>query len=291
MSITSDRLRREFAESDAIRDAGLTTPEDIRRYDDICYGAHPLQKLDVYRPKGEVGRLPVIVSVHGGGWVYGDKELYQYYTMSLAQRGFAVVNFSYRLAPEDKFPAQIEDIKAVFDWVHAHAEQYGMDVGKLFAVGDSAGANLLGLYCAACTNPEYAGQFSFPTAFGPAPKAVSLACGAYAIDGDRAQDLKLMEDLLPGGPTPENLALMDVKRWITAAFPETFLFTCTGDFLQEQADALQVTLRQQKVPHVMRFYGDADHELGHVFHCNMRLEAAKRCNDEQCAFFREIASR
>ena len=67
MSITSDKLRREFAESDAIRDAGLTTPKDIRRYDDICYGAHPLQKLDVYRPKGEAGRLPVIVSVHGGG--------------------------------------------------------------------------------------------------------------------------------------------------------------------------------------------------------------------------------
>ena len=291
MSITSDKLRREFAESDAIRDAGLTTPEDIRRYDDICYGAHPLQKLDVYRPKGEAGRLPVIVNVHGGGWVYGDKELYQYYAMSLAQRGFAVVNFSYRLAPEDKFPAQIEDIKAVFDWVHAHAEEYGMDVDELFAVGDSAGANLLGLYCAACTNPEYAGHFSFPTAFGPAPRAVSLACGAYAIDGKRAQDIELMKDLLPGGPTPENLALMNVKRWITAAFPETFLFTCTGDFLQEQADALQVTLRQQKVPHVMRFYGDTDHELGHVFHCNMRLEAAKRCNDEQCAFFREIASR
>lgn len=291
MSITSDKLRREFAESDAKRDAGLTTPEDIRRYDDICYGAHPLQKLDVYRPKGEAGRLPVIVNVHGGGWVYGDKELYQYYAMSLAQRGFAVVNFSYRLAPEDKFPAQIEDVKAVFDWVHTHADQYGMDAGKLFAVGDSAGANLLGLYCAACTNPEYSGRFSFPTAFGPAPRAVSLACGAYAIDGKRAQDIELMKDLLPGGPTPENLALMNVKRWITAAFPETFLFTCTGDFLQEQADALQVTLRQQKVPHIMRFYGDADHELGHVFHCNMRLEAAKRCNDEQCAFFREIASR
>ena len=291
MSITSDKLRREFAESDAIRDAGLTTPEDIRRYDDICYGAHPLQKLDVYRPKGEAGRLPVIVNVHGGGWVYGDKELYQYYAMSLAQRGFAVVNFSYRLAPEDKFPAQIEDIKAVFDWVHAHGEQYGMDVDRLFAVGDSAGANLLGLYCAACTNPEYAGRFSFPTAFGPAPRAVSLACGVYAIDGNRAQDMKLMEDLLPGGPTPENLALVNVKRWITADFPETFLFTSTGDFLQEQADALQVTLRQRKVSHIMRFYGDADHELGHVFHCNMRLEAAKRCNDEQCAFFQGIANR
>ena len=284
MSVISEKLRREFSAQDAIRDAGLTTPDDIRRYDDISYGPHPLQRLDVYRPGNGDARLPTIVSIHGGGWVYGDKELYQYYTMSLAQRGFAVVNFSYRLAPESKFPAQMEDIASVFDWVHAHAEQYGMDVDNLFAVGDSAGAHLLGLYCDACTNPDYAGNYSL--SFGPAPRAISLACGVYTIDGDREQDLALMEDLLHGGATPENLALMDVRRWVTPSFPETFLFTCTGDFLQEQADAMQVTLRQSRVAHIMRFYGDAEHELGHVFQCNIRSGAAKRCNDEQCAFFR-----
>ena len=285
MSATSDQMRRDFGESDAKRDAGLTTPEDIRRYDDIAYGAHPLQVLDVYRPKGAAGKLPVIVSVHGGGWVYGDKAVYQFYMMSLAQRGFVAVNFSYRLAPEDRFPAQIEDVKAVFDWVRTHADEYGMDVERLFAVGDSAGAHLLGLYCDACTNPEYAAKYAFDTPFGPAPRAISLACGVYSIEFDRDRDTSLVEDLLADGPTPGNLEMLNVKRWITDAFPETFLFTCTGDFLQEQADALQVVLRENKVPHVMRFYGDAGHELGHVFHCNMRLDAARRCNDEQCAFF------
>ena len=55
--------------------------------------------LDVYRPKLNIkGKLPVIMSVHGGGWVYGDKDVYQWYCMNLAQRGFAVVNYSYRLA-------------------------------------------------------------------------------------------------------------------------------------------------------------------------------------------------
>ncbi len=286
MSVTSDRIRREFAASDAIRDAGLTTPDDIRRFDDIAYGAHPLQRLDVYRPVNATGPLPVIVSVHGGGWVYGDKALYQYYTMSLARRGFAVVNFSYRLAPEHRFPAQLEDIAAVFAWVNANAGEYGMDRNGLFAVGDSAGAHLLGLYCAACTNSEYARRFPF--AFGPVPKAISLACGVYAIDPGDDQHMKLMEDLLPGGPTPGNLALVDVKRWLTPSFPETFLFTCTGDFLQEQADAMQVALRQKRIPHIMRFYGDAAHALGHVFHCDMRSEAGRRCNDEQCAFLQGV---
>ena len=103
--------------------------------------------------------------------------------------------------------------------------------------------------------------------------------------------MKLMEDLLPGGPTPENLAWVDVKRWLTSAFPETLLFTCTGDSMQEQADAMQVALRKKQVPHIMRFYGDSEHELGHVFHCNMRSEEGRRCNDEQCAFFRCVASK
>lgn len=295
MSATSDKLRKEFSAQDAIRDAGLTSPEDIQRVDDIAYGDLPEQKLDVYRPKALAGKLPVIVSVHGGGWVYGDKELYQYYTMSMAQRGFAVVNFSYRLAPEHQFPAQMEDVKSVFAWTEANAEEYGFDMENLFAIGDSAGAHMLGLYCDACINPEYAERYPFETPFGPIPKAVSFACGAYTIGGDIKtdwnQDLALMNDLLPGGPTPENLAMVDVRRWITPDFPETFFFTCTGDFLQEQAVALEGTLMKQKVPHIMRFYGDADRDLGHVFHCNMKSEDARRCNDEQCLFFRNVMAK
>ena len=80
MSAVSDFIRKSFKEGDDIRDAGLEAPEDVIRYDDILYGADPKwQVLDVYRPKGREGeKLPVIVSVHGGGWVYGDKERYQY---------------------------------------------------------------------------------------------------------------------------------------------------------------------------------------------------------------------
>lgn len=71
----SDIIRAEFAEGDNKRDVGLKTPENIVRYDDIIYGTESKwQKLDVYRPKDVMGKLPVIVSVHGGGWVYGDKE-------------------------------------------------------------------------------------------------------------------------------------------------------------------------------------------------------------------------
>lgn len=102
--------------SDAERDAGLVYPDNITRVEDISYGPHKMNVLDVYIPQSAETKLPVNVSVHGGGWVYGDKELYSHYCMSLAQRGFVVVNFTYRLSPESKFPCHLEDTVKVFDW-------------------------------------------------------------------------------------------------------------------------------------------------------------------------------
>ena len=102
MSELSDKIRSEFKKADDERDALMNTPEDIERWDNIVYGHddREMQRLDVYRPKQAQGEdLPIIISVHGGARMYGDKERYQYYCMSLAQRGFAVVNFTYRLAP------------------------------------------------------------------------------------------------------------------------------------------------------------------------------------------------
>ena len=124
MSELSDKIRSEFKKSDDERDALMNTPEDVDRWDNIVYGHddREMQKLDVYRPKQAQGEdLPVIISVHGGGWMYGDKERYQYYCMSLAQRGFAVINFTYRLAPENKFPAMLEDLNLVCKWVMKRA--------------------------------------------------------------------------------------------------------------------------------------------------------------------------
>lgn len=275
------------AKSDAARDAGLTTPPDIVRYDDIRYGSDPKnQVLDVYRPKAAEGKaLPVIVSVHGGGWVYGDKELYQFYCMSLAQRGFAVVNFTYRLAPEHKFPAQLEDTCLVFRWVLDNASAYGFHTGKIFAVGDSAGAHTLALFVALCVDPLYRVQFSFAPPKGFVPAGIALNCGIYTLD--KAD--KMLHELLPKKGTKQALARLNVLERVSSAFPPTFLMTCTGDFLEAMSAPMAERLRKARVPFVYRYYGDAKHKLGHVFHCNIKSEYARLCNDEECAFFRRIA--
>lgn len=299
MSETSDRVRKEFKESDDIRDAGLQTPADIHRFDDIVYGQDPKwQVLDVYRPKNANGKLPVIVSVHGGGWVYGDKERYQYYCMNLAQHGFAVVNFTYRLAPDFKFPAPMEDTLLVFRWLNAHAEKYGFDTSHVFAVGDSAGAHILAIFCCICTNPEYAAKYTFPEQDGiPAenlehftPTAIALNCGAYQIKIKDQPDLNtlLMADFLPEKGTPEEIDLINPTRHVTEAFPPAWVMTCDGDFLKEQAPIMTRALLDHNVPFRLAYYRNKDFALGHVFHCNMKLPDAARCNRDECEFFRSF---
>ena len=289
MSEYYKQIRHDFKASDDVRDAGLTTPNDIVRFDDIAYGsASPMQVLDVYRPRKKEGkRLPVIVSIHGGGWVYGDKERYQYYCMSLAQRGFAVVNFSYRLAPEHKYPAPLEDANLVFKWVLDNAEAYGFDAGHVFAVGDSAGGHLLALYSIFCTNPEYAATYPFDPPKGFAPTAVALNCGAYLVDTRGEESTQsLMGDLLPNGGTPEELRWISPLEHLTEDFPPAFIMTSNCDFLRDQAPVLARRLIELEVPHLVRVYGTKAAPLYHVFHCNVRLADGMRCNDEECGWFR-----
>lgn len=292
MSEMSDMIRKSMKENDDVRDAGLTTPEDIVRFDDIVYGEDAgWQILDVYRPKQEKGKLPVIVSVHGGGWVYGDKERYQYYCMSLAQRGFAVVNFTYRLAPEFKYPASLEDTNLVFTWVLHHAEEYGFDLSHIFAVGDSAGAHNLGLYAAICTNGDYAAAYPFDPPKGFVPTAIALNCGVYlaeTFDREDATSQNLLADYLPGRGTEAELHRITTVNHVTPAYPPVFLMTAAGDFLKDQAPVMAKKLTECNVPMVYRFYGDSSHKLGHVFHCNMKLQEAQLCNDEECEFFRKF---
>ena len=296
MTKACEFVRTNFSAGDDARDAGLTTPEDVVRFDDIVYGEDTKwQSLDVYRPKAAGDKmLPVIVSVHGGGWVYGDKERYQFYCMNLAQRGFAVVNYSYRLAPESKFPSSLEDTNAVFAWVLANAEKYGFDKDHVFAVGDSAGAHNLGLYSAICTNPEYASEFEFCPPEGFAPLAVALNCGAYILSltkgpgGSDELTQELMVDFLPKQGTEEEVEMINVVSHVTKEFPPAIVMTCTGDFLKNQAPLMAEKLAEVEVPFIYRFYGDSGHELGHVFHLNIRSEDAKQCNDEECEFFRKF---
>lgn len=292
MSMMSFMMRMGCKKSDAKRDAGLVYPEDVIRSENISYGPHKMNLLDVYRPVGSAPKLPVIISVHGGGWVYGDKELYSHYCVSLAQRGFVVVNFTYRLSPESKFPCHLEDTVLVFDWVKKNATRYGMDRENIFAVGDSAGGHILALYCGMVTNPEYAAKFDFKSIENVVPKAIALNCAVLDIDvakdGMAGTTMKLMKDVLPNKGTEEELALVNPIAYVNEKFPPCYIMTANEDFLRTQPETFTKKLDEVGVPYQYKLYGSAVEPLGHVFHLNMRNETGKMCNDEQCEYFKSF---
>ena len=289
MSATSERLRKEFGEGDAKRDAGLKTPEDVVRYDNIQYGEDAkMNLLDVYRPKAAEGKLPVILNIHGGGWVYGDKEVYQFYCMSLAQRGFAVVNFTYRLAPEVKFPAPLEDTNRVVEWMYENQERYGFNLNQVFAVGDSAGAHLLGLYTCIMTDEAYAKNYAFRIPEEFRFRAIALNCGVYSFASptmSAEEDYELRQDML-GEVTEEKLEKIEVLPYINAGFPPVFVMSALGDFCRKHVIELAAKLESLEIPMALHIYGTKETPLYHVFHCNMREPLAHQCNDDECSFFK-----
>ena len=117
MSLDSIMFNLRASKSDKIRDAAIALPEGVTECRNISYGSFDhWNLLDVYYPAGTTEPLPTIVSIHGGGYVYGSKEIYRRYGMDMAKRGFAFVNFNYRLAPKWKFPTPLHDTNAVLNW-------------------------------------------------------------------------------------------------------------------------------------------------------------------------------
>ena len=283
----------EFCASNKIddekRNAGLKTPKDIKRFDNISYGDHERNILDVYRPKDTCGKLPVIVSIHGGGWVYGNKEIMQFYCMSLAEKGFAVVNFSYRLAPEYKHPTLLIDANKVIYWIFENADKYGFDTENVFLVGDSCGANLVGLYSCICADPSYAEKMSIYPPNGFAPRAVALNSGLYRlVRGEEDLLDSLAEAYFKSGGTDEEYSEIELAKLITPNFPPCFVMTAPGDFLTCQAKPFFDTLKEKGINAEYHSYGNSENPLNHVFHINIKLAEARNCNADECEFFLKL---
>ena len=284
------KVRENWAAGDRKRDEGLEIPEGLVRHLDIPYGPQPENLLDVYYPEGTQGPIPTIISIHGGGWCYGSKLLYSHYCMRLALRGFAVVNFDYRLAPENKYPAPLEDACRVLRWVKENGEKYCVDTQNLFLVGDSAGGQIAFQILTLLTSESYRKLFAFVPPADLKINACGLNCGCYFMPVSRLLPPKKVgalfeayypDDYLPCVPT------MKAQKYLTRDFPPAFVMTSKNDYLRMMAPILYRKLRRAGVESLLQIYGEkSQKEIGHCFHLNCRSKIADRCNDDQCTFFR-----
>ena len=118
-----------------------------RKWLNISYATiSPAQKLDIYLPDEGEGAFPIIISIHGGAFMFGDKADEQVNPMLEGlKHNYAVVSINYRLSGEALFPKNINDVKAAIRWVKAHAVIYKMNPDKIVVWGGSAGGNLSAL--------------------------------------------------------------------------------------------------------------------------------------------------
>ncbi|WP_408842837.1 alpha/beta hydrolase [Acidibrevibacterium fodinaquatile] len=120
-------------------------PPEMGAVRDIKIGEGGAIPARLYRPLGSApnATLPALIYFHGGGWVIGDLDTHDVVCRQIANgSGGAVVSVDYRLAPEHKFPAAVEDAIAATAWIAAHGATLGIDTARLAVGGDSAGGNL-----------------------------------------------------------------------------------------------------------------------------------------------------
>ena len=152
--------RLAFARSDLPRSQYWSVPDDIDMITDIPYLDDTIRGhlLDLYLPHDAVIRqgrtLPVYVDIHGGGFVYGYKELNRNFNVTLAQHGFAVFSLNYRPAPQTDFLGQLRDIAAGLAWIAGHGDAYPIDLNHVFLTGDSAGGALVFYQAALQSDPQ-----------------------------------------------------------------------------------------------------------------------------------------
>jgi acetyl esterase/lipase len=116
------------------------TLADVKVSTNQSYGPDERNKLDVYSPLNATGKKPILVFVHGGGFVRGDKKDEAHIGGYFAKHGVVAVIVNYRFAPNNKWPSGAQDIALVLEWIKKNAAQFGGDANQIILSGNSAGA-------------------------------------------------------------------------------------------------------------------------------------------------------
>jgi acetyl esterase/lipase len=131
-------------------------PRAMELHRDVAYGPLDRHRLDVWRLPDTPPGAPVIFYVHGGAWTFGDKRQQARPMLhEFVSRGWVVVAANYRLAPQNPWPAQMQDVTRVLGWIKAHVEEFGGDPHRVVVAGGSAGGHLAALLALSADDPRW----------------------------------------------------------------------------------------------------------------------------------------
>lgn len=253
-----------------------TLPEDIDIIRDIPYIEDGLNEhlCDLALPKGASGKLPVIVHVHGGGWVYGNKDtVYRVYGAALAKQGYAVMTINYRLAPKVTLKEMVLDVSSAIDAVSKLSDTYPLDANRVYLVGDSAGAHL----CALVTSCRFYPKLQ--DMYGVQPKiqikGLMLSCGVYdfrhfieRIPFPRKYDT--LHAIFQSENIEESTLFhhANVTDWLHEDYPEILLVSTEMDALHPQTLEFEKKLLEYNLRYTPMFFSKKQ-KLPHVFNTKL----------------------
>ncbi len=241
-------------------DVNLPVPDSVKVEKWIEYGkgGDASLKLDLYQPadggkSSAATARPAIIFVHGGAWKGGNREVYHYYCVKLAEQGYVVATVSYRLSDVAPFPAAVQDVKCAVRWLRANAERLHVDPDRIAMAGGSAGGHLSMMAGYVTDNPELEGTGGHPDVSSRVQAVVNLY-GPTDLTTDFARDNDVVVKFLGGesyAHKPELYRLASPNTHVSADDPPTLILHGSIDTVVpiDQAELLVDKLKEAGVPY------------------------------------------
>ena len=270
-----------------------TYPSNITAILDIPYtdSGHRGHKLDIYYPDNMEGPFPVVINIHGGGFVYDNKENHNLYCYKIAENGFIVFNINYRLATEDvRFPGQIPDVISALDWIGNNLKHYPSIADKVYVVGHSAGGYLAAMTSLISESERMQNVFNVAK---PNIKitAVAINCGYFEMARKNIKWWGMRWAVYEKGYKKQeyykNMILKNLPEM--KSFPPAFVISNVDDkHLNFMSFYLVDLLEKNRRDYCFYYLERGERKLRHCFDVfNPDREESKMIRDKMLEYFRQ----
>ena len=279
---------------------GISTPSDYEEtlaktdalYDEKYESTYENAVMDVYTD-GSGEKRPLLVYIHGGYFIGGDKKSAEPYCRTIAKEGFTVANVNYALAPENKYPSQVRQINEVVAFLVKNAEKYKIDTQNIFFSGDSAGCQIASQMGAVYTDESMAKKVNIEPAIKASQvKGLVLVCGLFNMKTVRATHFPFVNTAmwaLTDVRNYESYYRIDELSTVTSAtkdYPSSLIICGSDDPFYSQSEELRDALTELKVDVETYLPKSTNKKLKHEFARDFSLDEAYVAMDKAIEFMK-----
>ena len=266
-SIPKDSRPAQYQEPNVIVSTNLTYPSKFQK-----------NTFDFYKTKVSLAHQPVVIWVHGGGFVGGDKLEVKAYATELASQGYFVFVLNYELVPTAKYPEPVIQVSEAIRYIKtSFAKQHNLNMANIFIAGDSAGAQIALQFLLIQSNPQYADLLNIQETLNPSDiRGGLLYCGPYDLKNMVLQANSAITRFAFGRI---GWAYLEDKDWLTrtedkglvvseylnAALPPIYLTDGNTASFEQQARQLEKQLQKVGVATKSRYFDQKTDPTAHEY--------------------------